>query len=86
MDEKNTHTLTVTDQKKMCVTGVDEVDGVTSERVIFTLFGKKRLVITGNSLKMSGFSKQSGTLYIDGNICDIKYAGDKTGILKKLIK
>lgn len=85
MDEKNAHTLTVTDQKKICATGVDEVDGVTNERVIFTLIGKKKVVITGTSLKMAGFSKQSGTLLIDGNIVNIKYAGE-AGILKKLIK
>lgn len=86
MDDKSAHVLTITDRKKTCVTGVSEVDGVTSERIIFTLIGGKRVIILGNSLKMAGFSKQNATLMIDGTVNEIRYAGEKSTLLKKLIK
>lgn len=85
MDEKSTRTLTVTDQKKACVTGVAEVNGVTQERIIFTLDNDKKITVTGNALKIVGFSKQTTTLFIDGNINEIKYHDDKN-VIKRLFK
>jgi len=86
MVENNEQILTVTDRKTACITGVSEVDGVTSERIIFTLIGDKRVIITGSSLKMTGFSKQTTTLTISGTINEIKYSGEKNNFLKRLIK
>ena len=86
MTEQNAHVLTVTDRKKTCVTGVSEVDGVTSEKITFTLIGDKRMIIQGENLKMAGFSKQSATLLIDGTVNEIRYAGAKGNLLKKLVK
>lgn len=86
MEEKHEHTLTVTERKRVCVTGVSEVNGVTSERIVFTLTGGKRVQISGTMLKMSGFSKQSTALSIEGNIAEIRYYGEKGGMLKRLLK
>lgn len=85
MDEKNTQTLTVTDQKKACITGVGEVNGVTQERITFTLLDNKKITVTGTGLKISGFSKQTTSLFIDGNVSEIRFFGDKS-ILKRLLK
>ena len=86
MDEKGAQVITVTDRKKTCVTGVSDVDGVTTEKIVFTLVGNKKVVILGSGLKMAGFSKQSATLFIDGTVSEIRYAGEKNGFLKRLVK
>ena len=40
----------------------------------------------GENLKMGAFSKQTGTFFVDGTINELKYQGEKTAILKRLLK
>ena len=86
MSEKLEHSITVTQAKKVAVSGVCEVEAVGEQRVVMSIVGGKRLTILGENLKMGAFSKQTGTFFVEGTINELKYQGEKTAILKRLLK
>lgn len=78
--------IQIENRKKACITGVSEVDGFNENRVEISLTCGKRLFVFGNNLKIAGFSKQTGGLSIEGEICQIRYGWAKTNLVKKLFK
>lgn len=86
MNEQCAHNLTIVERKRANICGVAEVDFVTQEKIRITLCDKSKLIIGGENLKMNGFSKQSGSLVVDGKIDEIKYYSEKIGFVKKLLK
>ena len=86
MEDKNLHTVQIDGQKRICVTAVKEVESVTDEKISLLLFSDKRLTITGQSLKMGGFSKQNATFVADGIVFEVKYGYKKGSLIKKLLK
>lgn len=80
------HTLTIVGRKKACISGVAEVQSVTQERLKLVLANGCGLVIVGEKLKMGAFSKQTGQFNLDGVITEVKYAGEKGSLIKKLLK
>lgn len=85
-NEKREHTLCLTERKRLCATCVKEVDGLSGEKILITLFNGERAALCGSALKICAFSRQSGQLEVEGIINEIKYAGEKLPLLKKLIK
>ena len=73
-------------KRKICVTAVNEVESITAECIRLVITGGKRLVVTGSNLKMGAFSKQNATFSAEGVINEIKYAGQKSTLMKKLLK
>ena len=86
MDEIKIHTVTIEARKKICITQVSEVEGVTEERIKLVIVGGKKLSVFGSLLKMGAFSKQTGVFWAEGNIDEIKYSGEKGSLVKKLLK
>lgn len=86
MEDNKLHSLTLEGQKKICITCVLEVESVTAECIKLVLVGGKRLVLCGTNLKMGAFSKQNANFSAEGLISEIKYAGQKTSFVKKLLK
>ncbi len=79
------HSLNLTDRKKMSLTGVVKVESSNAAEVVMTTaLGK--LVITGNELKIDKFDVTDGNLTIAGNIDAIKYATAKQPLLKRIFK
>lgn len=70
------HSLTIEQRKNITVGGVDSVKSFSSVRIELVLSGTNlRLVITGENLKISGFSKSSGTFTATGTVESVKYGG-----------
>ena len=86
MEENRNHTFLVENNKKITVTAVAEVDSVTSENISLTLTNSKRIIITGQNLRTCAFSKQSGAFSAEGIVLAVKYAGEKSSFVKKLLK
>ena len=86
MEENKTHSISLEGQKKICVTAVSEVESITAESIRLIIVGGKRLLISGSNLKMGAFSKQNSTFSAEGIINEIKYSGQKTTFLKKILK
>lgn len=80
------HSVTLCDRKRLFITSVKEVDDLTENKILLTLFSGARMTIVGAKLKIAAFSRQTGQLSIDGLIGEIKYTGEKTSLLKRLIK
>ena len=86
MDDKSLHTVQIDGQKRICVTAVKEVESVTDEKISLLLFNDKRLIVTGQLLKMGGFSKQNATFVAEGLVVEVKYGYKKGSLIKKLLK
>ena len=86
MEDNKLHSITVEGQRKICVTAVSEVESITAECIRIIINGGKRLVVMGANLKMGAFSKQNATFSAEGVINEIKYAGQKSTLMKKLLK
>lgn len=86
MDEKKQHSFSVTERKIVCVNAVSEVDCMTNDKITLTLLTGEKMWITGSGLKISVFSKESGTLGVTGKIACVKYADEKISLIKRLTK
>ncbi len=72
--EARAHTLTIEERKKITMTGVESVTAFSPQQISLNLSGGK-LVITGSDLKITAFSKTSGTFSATGNISSLRYGG-----------
>ncbi len=86
MEDNKLHSVTVENQRKIIVSQVSEVDGISSECIKLTLVSGKKMVISGANLKMGAFSKQNGCFWAEGLIGEVKYVGAKTPFIKKILK
>lgn len=79
------HSATVTDRKKLAMTGVAKVDGATDGEIVLTT-ALGRLVVTGSELKIAKFDDTDGNLTLGGNIDAIKYTANKLPLVKRIFK
>ena len=77
--------LTLESRSKLSMTGVDAVDGFSEAYINLTVLGGK-VYITGESLKISAYNKDSKVLSAEGKINQIKYGNAKTPLLKRIFK
>ncbi len=86
MEDNKLHSVTIENQRKITVSQVSEVDGISSECIKLTLVSGKKMMISGANLKMGAFSKQNGCFWAEGTVSEVKYVGAKTPFIKKLLK
>lgn len=77
--------LALESRKKLAMTGVQAVDGFT-EQVLRLTVGGNKVVISGESIKITAYNKTTGTLLADGRFSEIKYLGTKTPFYKRIFK
>ncbi len=77
--------LTIEQQKKITMTGVESVDAFSDTSISLTVNGKK-VSVTGIGLKVLAFSKGSGDFSASGGVSAVKFAGAKGKALQKLFK
>lgn len=71
-EPKQPHTLTIEQQKKITMSGVESVNSFSSVRIDLTVSGGK-VTISGGDLKISSFSKSSGAFSATGKVSGVKY-------------
>ena len=70
------HSLTVEQRKNISISGVESVKSFSSTRIELVLSGSNlRLTVTGENLKIRGFSKTGGNFTATGNVESVKYGG-----------
>ncbi len=85
MGKFTSHSLSMTDRKKISLTGVNKVESSNPTEVIMeTCLG--RLAICGSELKIDKFDVSDGNLTVAGNVDSIKYAAPKQSLLKRIFK
>jgi len=72
-------------QKKLNMSGVTAVDSF-SENVLKLTVSGNRVTVSGDNIKITSFSKSTGSLTADGHFTSIKYEGSKSPIVKRLFK
>lgn len=84
----NNHNVTIDNRKRVTMTGVIAVESFNEKQVQARL-KECGVLVLGESLNVSKFNTENGTLAVDGQINEIKYTqtGMKaTGLIKKLFK
>lgn len=81
---ENNHQLIIDKQTEITVTDVESVLAFNDTKITLSLLGGTRLSVSGNDLKISGFSKSSGTFAATGKILGVAYGGKS--FVQKLFK
>lgn len=85
MDEIKKNQLIIDDQKRLSLTGVITVDSFNLEYICLTCVSG-RMVINGEGLKITSFSKTTGTLLSEGKFISVKYNVKRVPLVKRIFK
>ncbi len=77
--------LTLANQKKLSLTGVEKVFS-TSESKVFLSIDGNTLKISGQNLQVEKLDVENGILRLDGIVEELKFDHKKTPLLKRLFK
>jgi hypothetical protein len=85
MEGKEEHILSVENLKRVTATGIISVDSFSQSQLVLSFAGG-RIVVSGNGMKIVGFSKSTGAFSADGQINSVKYIGKGGSIRQKLFR
>lgn len=77
--------LTIEQQKTIAITAVDGVVSFSSNQIVLTGVSG-RIVITGENLKITGFSKSNGTFAGTGTVTAVKFQAPGFKLKNRLLK
>ena len=83
-ETNNQSVLTIEQNKRVTLTGVESVDSLSDAAIFLTVCGRK-VHIAGAHLKILTFSQGSGNFAASGEVTSVKYGGAK-GSFSKLFK
>ena len=83
--EVQPHTLNIEQCKKLSATGIDSVDAFSDKQIILS-YPAGKIVVSGNGMKIAGFSKSSGSFSSNGEITSVRYTGRGLGLKGRLFK
>ena len=84
-NEQKNQTLCLEYQKKLNMSGVSAVDAFSDTMLKLSVNGN-RVIINGENIKITSYSKTTGTLQADGVFNSIKYEGSKSPLIKRIFK
>lgn len=73
--QENKHIVTIEQRKNITVSAVESVVAFSEVKIILALLGGEKMHVVGTGLKISGFSKTSGTFTAEGSVTGISYGG-----------
>ena len=85
MNENEIQKLLLTNRKMLEMNGVIKVNSFNETQIILSLSNTK-LIIGGQSLKITEYNESSGIFKLTGVINNLKYDYKKQSILKRLFK
>lgn len=77
--------LTLEGQKRLNMNGVESVDGFSDRELRLTVSGN-RVLVAGDGIRITAYSKGTGNLQADGKFTAIKYDFKKAPLLKRVFK
>ncbi|MBQ9728244.1 MAG: hypothetical protein IJV85_01470 [Clostridia bacterium] len=75
MQETGKHSVIIEQRKALTVSGVESVAAFSEVKIVLTLLGGEKMQVVGSDLKISGFSKTSGTFTAEGTVTSVSYGG-----------
>ena len=73
--QENKHSVVLEQRKNLSINGVESVSSFSEVKIVLTLLGGERVIVVGSGLKITGFSKASGTFTAEGEVVGISYGG-----------
>ena len=73
--QEDKHTVIIEQRKILSVSEVESVVAFSEVKIILALLGGGRITVVGSGLKISGFSKASGSFTAEGTVTGITYGG-----------
>lgn len=73
--QENKHTVELEQRKNLTVTGVESVASFSEAKIVLALLSGDRMSVIGSGLKITGFSKTSGTFTAEGEFMGLSYGG-----------
>lgn len=75
MQEQYRHSVTIEQRKNITVSGVESVTAFSEVKIVLALVGGQKMQVVGNGLKITGFTKSSGTFTAEGEFSGVSYGG-----------
>lgn len=75
MQETNKHSILIEQRKNITVSAVESVVAFSEVKIILALLGGGRMSVVGTGLKITGFSKTSGSFTAEGSVTGVSYGG-----------
>lgn len=82
--QENKHSVVLEQRKNLIVSGVESVASFSDVKIVLSLLGGERMQVIGAGLKITGFSKASGSFTAEGDVIGISYGGK--GFVAKIFK
>ena len=73
--QDNKHSVSIEQRKNITVSGVESVVAFSEVKILLALLGGEKMSVVGSDLKITGFSKSSGTFTAEGTVIGISYGG-----------
>lgn len=73
--QENKHNVIIEQRKNITVSAVESVVAFSEVKILLSLVGGERMTVLGTGLKITGFSKASGSFVAEGRITSVSYGG-----------
>ena len=73
--QENKHIVTIEQKKFLTVSAVESVVAFSEVKIVLALQGNTRMSVVGTGLKITGFSKATGTFTAEGTVMGVNYGG-----------
>ena len=73
--QESKHIVELEQRKNLMVSGVESVSSFSEAKIVLKLLSGDRMSIIGSGLKITGFSKTSGTFTAEGDFMGLSYGG-----------
>ncbi len=83
--EQEGHSVNIEQRKSFTAAAIESVDAFSDRQIVLSYSGG-RIIVGGNNLKITAFSKTSGAFSATGEITSLKYAAKGVSVAKKLFK
>ena len=73
--QENKHIVTIEQKKFLTVSAVESVVAFSEVKIVLALQGNTRMSVVGTGLKITGFSKATGSFTAEGTVMGVNYGG-----------
>lgn len=85
MEQTEQHILSIENRKRITATQIEAVDAFSPTQIVLSYTGG-RIIVTGNGMKITAFSKTNGNFSASGEITSFKYCQKGLGLKQRLFK
>ncbi|MCM1439420.1 MAG: hypothetical protein NC131_09520 [Roseburia sp.] len=85
MEQSEGHVISIENRKRLTATQIQAVEAFSSSQLVLSYAGG-RIIIYGSEMKITSFSKSTGSFSASGLFTAVKYAQKGTGLRQKLFK